>query len=192
MLEIQQAIIDDTIPRIKFACCLSACKGACCTLAGGTGAPLLDDELAQLERAFPIIKSSLPKEHLDSIAQFGLYEGMPGFHTTTCFNNRACVFVMYENRIARCAFEKAFGEGKTTWKKPISCHLFPIRVSRSGQERLRYERIAECGLAIVRGERDNIFLSDFLKEPLIRAFGLAWYEEFRLMCDRERKDRGSI
>jgi hypothetical protein len=189
MLEIQQTIIDDTISRIKFACNLTACKGGCCTLAGGTGAPLLDDELEQIERAFPIIKSSLPNEHLETIAQFGLYEGKSGSYTTMCFNNHACVFVLYENGIARCAFEKAFGESKLKWKKPISCHLFPIRVNRGTLEQLRYERIAECDFAIDRGENENILLSSFLKEPLIRAYGLAWYEEFQHKCDGEQKDR---
>jgi hypothetical protein len=192
MLEIRQTIIDDTIPRIKFACNLSACKGACCTLAGGTGAPLLDDELEQIEHAFPIIKSSLPKEHLESIAQYGLYEGIPGSYTTMCFNNRACVFVLYEDGIARCAFEKAFGDGKLKWKKPISCHLFPIRVSRGVPEQLRYERIIECDFAIDRGENENILLSDFLKEPLIRAYGLTWYEDFQLTSNWERKDHENV
>ncbi len=188
MIEIRQTFIDDNIPFIKFACNLSACKGACCTLAGGTGAPLLDDELEQIEHAFPIVKSSLPKEHLESIKQFGLYEGKSGFYTTMCFNNRACVFVLYEEGIARCAFEKAFEEGKLKWRKPISCHLFPIRVRSGVQDLLHYLRIAECDPAIDCGENKNIFLSNFLKEPLIRAYGLAWYEDFRLICDRERKD----
>lgn len=188
----RQTTIDETIPRIKFACNLSACKGSCCTLAGGAGAPLLDDELEQIERAFPIIKSSLPKEHLESIAQFGLYEGKPGSYTTMCFNNRACVFVLYEDGIARCAFEKAFGEGTLKWKKPISCHLFPIRVRRGVPEQLRYERIIECDCAIDRGENENIFLSNFLKEPLIRAYGLTWYEDFQRTCDGERKDHENV
>jgi hypothetical protein len=192
MLEIQQAIIDETIPRVKFACNISACKGSCCTLAGGTGAPLLDDELEQIERAFPIIKSSLPREHLESIAHFGLYEGKPGSYTTMCFNTRACVFVLYEDGIARCAFEKAFREGNLKWKKPVSCHLFPIRVSRDVPKRLRYERIAECSPAIDRGENENIFLSNFLKEPLIRIFGLVWYENFQNMCEWEQKDNKSV
>ncbi len=186
MLEIRQTIVDESIPQIKFACNLSACKGACCTLEGAKGAPLLDDELEQIESAFPIIKSLLPKEHIEYIAQFGLYEGGPGFYTTICFNNRACVFVLYEDGMARCAFEKAFGEGKIKWKKPISCHLFPIRVNRGVLEHLRYERIKECNFALDRGENEIILLSDFLKEPLIRAFGLKWYEEFLLKYNFER------
>jgi hypothetical protein len=192
MLEIRHKIIDDIIPRIKFACNTSACKGACCTLAGGTGAPLLDNELEQIEKAFPIIKSSLPKEHLESIEQFGLFDGSSGSYTTTCFNNRACVFVLYENGIARCSFEKAFREEKLKWQKPISCHLFPIRVSRFEPEHVRYEQILECDTAIKRGEVENIYLSDFLKEPLVREFGLPWYDNFQLACDRERKDHESI
>jgi hypothetical protein len=100
--------------------------------------------------------------------------------------------VLYEDGIARCAFEKAFGEGKLKWKKPISCHLFPIRVSRGVPEQLRYERIVECDFAIDRGENENIFLSNFLKEPLIRAYGLTWYEDFRLTCDWERKDHENV
>ncbi|MCX6120331.1 MAG: DUF3109 family protein [Ignavibacteriales bacterium] len=191
MLELQQVIIDDTIPRTKFACNLSACKGACCTLAGGTGAPLLDDELEQIDYAFPIIQSSLPREHLECITQLGLYEGKPGAYTTMCFDNRACVFVLYEEGIAHCAFEKAYGEGKLKWKKPISCHLFPIRASREEPKRLRYERIAECNCAIDRGEKESILLSSFLQEPLIRAFGLAWYEEFQLTCNWDRNDNES-
>jgi hypothetical protein len=192
MPELRQVIIDDAIPHIKFACNLSACKGGCCTLAGGTGAPLVDDELEQIHAAFPVIQSSLPGEHLEYIAQFGLYEGKPGSYTTMCFNNRACVFVLYENGIARCAFEKAYGEGKLKWKKPMSCHLFPIRASREKPERLRYERIAECNGARDRGEKERIFLSTFLKEPLIRAFGPAWYEEFQLTCEWDRNNHESV
>jgi hypothetical protein len=188
MVKIQQILIDDTIPRIKFACNTPVCKGACCTLAGGTGAPLLDNELEQLERAFPIVKSTLPREHLDTIEQFGLYEGEPGLFTTMCFHNRACVFVFYEDGIARCAFEKAFREGKLKWKKPLSCHLFPLRVRHGDSELLHYERIAECNAALERGINENIFLSTFLQEPLARAYGSAWYEDFRLTCSGERND----
>ena len=188
----RDTIIDETIPQIKFACNIAACKGACCTLVGGTGAPLLDEELEQIEQAFPIVKSSLPKEHLEFIAQYGLYEGRSGSYTTMCFNNRACVFVLYENGIARCSFERAFRDEKLKWMKPLSCHLFPIRVSHSAPERLRYERILECDAALNYGRDENIYLSTFLKESLIRAFGLAWYEEFQLVCIQKRNIQESV
>jgi hypothetical protein len=192
MLEIRKTIVDTAIPRVKFACNLSVCKGACCTLAGGTGAPLLDDELEHIERSFPIVKTSLPKEHLETIAQFGLYEGKSGFYTTMCFDNRACVFVIYENGIARCAFEKAFGEGTLKWKKPVSCHLFPIRVHHGEPEQLRYEKIIECDPARDRGKNENIFLSTFLQEPLIRVYGVPWYEDFQHTCEWERNNNESV
>ena len=187
MFDIRHISIDDAIPRIKFACNTAVCKGACCTLAGGTGAPLLDDELEQIRRAFPLIKSSLPAEHLDAIEHHGLYEGKPGSYTTMCYNNRACVFVLYENGIARCAFEKAFREGTLNWQKPLSCHLFPIRVRHGASDLLHYERIAECDAALQHGEDNNILLSTFLREPLERAFGSAWYEEFRVACSVKRE-----
>jgi hypothetical protein len=188
MIEIQKTMVEDSIPDIRFACNTSACKGACCTIAGGQGAPLLEEELEQIEHSFPIIKSYLPQAHLDTIVQFGLFEGEAKAYTTMCFNNRACVFVLYEEGIARCAFEKAFFEGKLKWRKPLSCHLFPIRIDRGITHRLRYERISECDPALDCGERENIYLSNFLKEPLVRAFGSTWYEDFQFTCDWKRKD----
>lgn len=188
MFEIQQTIVDDPIPSIKFACDISACKGACCTLAGGLGAPLLNEEIVELERSFPIVKSTLPAEHLETIAQYGFYEGKPDSYTTKCCNNQACVFVTYEDGIARCAIEKAFMDGKIEWRKPLSCHLFPIRVDHEITERLRYERIAECNSALCRGEHEQIYLSNFLKDPLLRAFGFSWYRDFQLVCEKKRED----
>jgi hypothetical protein len=187
MIEIQKNKVDDNIPKIRFACDTSVCKGACCTLAGGMGAPLLDEELELIDHSFPIIKSYLSQEHLDTIAQFGLYVGDSGSYTTMCFNNQACVFVLYESGIALCAFEKAFIDGKLKWRKPFSCHLFPIRVDHGVIHRLRYERISECDPALDRGEQENIYLSNFLKEPLVRMFGSSWYEDFQLTCEWERK-----
>jgi|WetSurMetagenome_2_1015567.scaffolds.fasta_scaffold558089_2 hypothetical protein len=188
MIEIQNTIVEDNISDIRFACSTSACKGACCTLQGGEGAPLLDAELEWIENSFPIIKSYLPQEHLDTIVQLGLYEGVPGAYTTMCFNSRACVFVFYEEGIARCAFEKAFFEGKIKWRKPISCHLFPIRIERGMKHLLRYERISECDPALDCGQQDNIYLINFLKEPLVRAFGSSWYEDFLFECELKRKE----
>ena len=190
MVEIQQTMIDETIPHIKFGCNTSVCKGACCTLAGGTGAPLLDEELEYIEQAFPVVKHLLPQDHLNTIEQLGLYEGEPGSYATMCFHNRACVFVFYENGIARCAFEKMFLEGTLTWRKPLSCHLFPIRMRHRSSRLLQYERIAECDPALERGEHENIFLSTFLQEPLIRALGSAWYQEFLRACERARLSEG--
>jgi hypothetical protein len=186
MFEIRQAVVDDRIAHIKFACDIKACKGACCTLPGGKGAPLLDSETRNIEEAYPIVKSMLPKEHLEAIARSGLHEGEPGSYTTTCYDNRACVFVFYEAGIARCAFERAFGEGKSQWRKPLSCHLFPIRIDDDTPKRLRYEWRGECEPALKRGSEERIFLADFLRDALIRTYGKEWYEEFVKACENKR------
>jgi hypothetical protein len=188
MIENQKVVVKDPIPQIKFACNTSVCQGACCTLPGGQGAPLLDEELVLIEQAFPIVKSYLPQQHIETIKQFGLFEGEPKAYTTMCIDNQACVFVFYDRGIARCAFEKAFLDGQLSWRKPLSCHLFPIRIDRGGITlQIRYERIAECASALTKGEQENIYLSTFLKEPLIRTFGSSWYEEFQSKCSREQK-----
>ncbi|MBN1396885.1 MAG: DUF3109 family protein [Bacteroidetes bacterium] len=188
MIDVQNIYIEENIPDVKFSCNTAICKGACCTIAGGKGAPLLDEELIMIEQLFPIIKPYLSPEHIDAIIQSGLYEGVPGSYTTMCFNNRACVFVFYKDGIARCAFEKAFFEGKTVWQKPLSCHLFPIRIDSGMITRLRYEQISECDGALRSGLKNNIYLTSFLKEPLKRAFGSNWYEDLLSMCESRRKE----
>lgn len=189
MITFNNIIIDETIPHIQFACDLQACKGACCTLKGGKGAPLLDSELQEIEKAYPIVRSYLPPEHIETIEENGLYEGWEGNYTTMCRNDRDCVFVFYEGTIAKCAFERAFFDGKISWRKPISCHLFPIRVDRGITLRLRYERIAECDEALKYGNKENIFLVHFLKEPLIRLLGEEWYKKFETFCTTVRQSQ---
>jgi len=188
MYNVKNILIEDPVAKVRFACDVFKCKGACCTLAGGKGAPLLDEELAYIDEAFPIVRTILPREHLETIERYGLYEGFSGSYTTMCYNNHACVFVFYENNIARCAFEKLFLEGKLNWKKPLSCHLFPIRVNHGFAPRLRYERIDECEPALERGENEDIYLTDFLSEPLTRLFGGSWYEQFLRSSQQRRPD----
>lgn len=182
MFVIGEALIDEQIARERFACDVVKCKGACCTLSGGRGAPLDDDELVELERAFPVVKKHLSEHHLQTIARHGLYEGIPGNFTTTCVDDKACVFVYYEDGIARCSLEKCHLEGEIGWCKPISCHLFPIRISSGSVKTLRYEKIAECAPAVEHGRNEEIPMYDFLRNALIRKYGETWYEEFRKEC----------
>ncbi|MBI4427778.1 MAG: DUF3109 family protein [Ignavibacteriales bacterium] len=186
MYVIQETTVDKPISGIKFACDLNACKGACCTLPGGRGAPLLDSEIAEIQKAFPLVHKYLSAEHLNRIKENGLYEGTDGDYSTPCYKNRACVFVTYEGGIAKCSFEKAFLEGEISWRKPISCHLFPIRVDHRGQEHIRFEFISECASALDKGDLEDIYLSDFLKESLVRAYGEQWYNRFLGLCESVR------
>ncbi len=176
MFTIGEISVDDSVAATKFACDLNACKGACCTFPGGRGAPLNDDEIQQIERAFPIVKEYLSKEHLAVIDRGGLVDGEEGNYATHCVEGKACVFVYYEKNIATCSFERAFHEKKISWQKPISCHLFPIRIRRDGKE-IHYEYFSECGPALTKGKEENISLHHFVSAPLERAFGKEWTEQ---------------
>jgi hypothetical protein len=184
MFIIGEAVIEDDVAHARFACDLSKCKGACCTLPGGRGAPLEDDEVAALLQAFPFAASYIPADHLRTIAEHGAVEGVPGSYATVCVNDRACVFVFHEEGIAKCSLERAFQDGKTTWRKPISCHLFPLRIARGPAGHVRYERIAECRTGVEQGARDGVPLHRFAEPALIRKYGEAWVERFRQECDR--------
>jgi len=184
MFVIGEVAIDEAIAYERFACDVVKCQGACCILPGGRGAPLGDDELIELERAFPIIEKYLPERHRKAIEHSGLFESRQGRYTTACVDNEDCVFVYYENRIARCSLEKAYHNGEIFWRKPLSCHLFPIRVLFNQTDILHYEKITECLPAVEQGCRKNILLHEYLKEPLIRKFGESWYSDFQTECRR--------
>jgi len=189
MIIANETIVEDSIAHKRFACDLLQCKGACCTLPGGRGAPLQDDEIDEIQRAFPFAMKYLSATHLDAIAMHGMVEGVPGSHATVCLDEKDCVFVYYEENIAKCSLEKAYLAGETTWRKPISCHLFPLRISRDVPERVRYEQIRECLPAVSNGTAKNIPLYVFLKDALIRKFGKPWYEDFQTKCELENNAR---
>jgi hypothetical protein len=173
--------VDEDVLTARFACDLGRCKGACCTLPGGRGAPLDDAEVGELRRAFGAARKYLSARSLQSIEAQGFVEGFPGHYHTTCIDDKDCVFVVMEEGIARCALEKAHLAGETAWRKPISCHLYPLRISPDGAQ-VRYERIAECIPGAERGAAEDIALVDFLREPLERRFGRSWYAAFRAAC----------
>lgn len=166
----------------RFACDTAKCRGACCTMPGGRGAPIGEAELEEMDRAVEAVRKYLPREHLEAIDNHGMYEGMPGARTTMCLDEKACVFSYEDGGTARCGFERAYLEGETSWRKPLSCHLFPVRVKRSESDILRYEQISECQPGREEGKRKEIYLYEFLKEPLVRTYGEAWYQEFSDSC----------
>jgi hypothetical protein len=182
MILVANTIIDENTATATFCCDLQACKGVCCCLEGGRGAPLDDDEVSRVAEAFPYAKEYLNERSLEVIAREGLVEGWPGSYATPCIEHRECVFVYYQDGIAKCAFERAWLEGKTSWRKPISCHLFPIRVRHVGQTILRYEQMPECTPGQAHGEAKGILLVDFLKDALTRAFGTYWFAQLKEKC----------
>jgi hypothetical protein len=177
MLPILDIVADEALATTRFACDLGACKGACCTMPGGRGAPVDDAEVALVNESIEAALPYLPERNRQIIRNLGALEGRPGDWATRCIDNRDCVFVYYENEVAKCASERAHFNGDADFRKPISCHLFPIRVSEVlGGAYLRYERIPECDPALKNGQKQGVPLYRFLKDALTRAFGRETYE----------------
>ena len=179
MLIIGQALVSEDILEKKFICHLEKCKGACC-ISGDRGAPLADNETEIIQNNLEAIKPFMDKDGLELLSEKSFYETDPadGELVTTCRPDGACVFVVYENGITQCAIEKANEAGKLDFKKPMSCHLYPIRAAKYGEYTvLNYNEWDICNPACSRGESLNMPLYTFLKEPLIRKMGEEWYNE---------------
>lgn len=184
MFAVDHVLISDEVLDAPFACHLGRCLGGCC-VHGDRGAPLLPEERAEVEAVLPIVAHKLRPEARTVIAQDGVWvEEEPGEYGTACVDGRECVFVVYDGPVAKCSIQQAYWDGKTTFEKPISCHLFPIRVERYGEgedaiEVLNYERIKLCRPAIKHGRRTDTQLADFLERPLSRLYGDDWYDRFK-------------
>lgn len=181
-------LVSDDLVDAPFCCNLSACRGACC-VQGDAGAPLEHDECAMLEEILPAVRPYLRPEALGVIEEEGVWEEVgKGEYATTCVQGAECVFVTYDGPVAKCAIQKAHDEGRIDFPKPISCHLFPVRVERLGElDALNYEQVPVCSSARGAGRRKGVTLSEFLRAPLIRKYGESWYEAFRKTCADRRK-----
>ena len=191
MLQIGKALVSLDVIEQKFFCDLEKCKGACC-IQGDAGAPLEQEELRLLKKYFPKIKKYLPREHLEIIEQKGLYEkDQDGDWVTVCHPSGACVFVFYDQHgVAKCAFQHAYEKGEIDWPKPISCHLYPIRLAKYPEfTAVNYSRRDVCQPGRIKGEITGIHVYQFLKEPLIRAFGQQWYDELELTAEQWLKQK---
>ncbi|HOZ85620.1 MAG TPA: DUF3109 family protein [Niabella sp.] len=183
MIIIENKIISDDIAEAQFVCDLSKCKGGCCE-EGDAGAPLTEAELKEVENHFEIIKSYMTEDAIKEVEQSGFYSFSEEFGWVTptlASDNEICVYAFREkNGLIKCAFEQAYNEGKIFWKKPISCHLYPIIAYKGvhgDYERLNYEpREKLCSPGCALGEKLKVPVHAFLKEPLIRKYGEAFYE----------------
>lgn len=179
MTFIDGVLVENDIFSTNFMCDLEKCKGACCTFPGEYGAPLLDEEVEIIERLVPIVEKYLPQKAKETIKKYGVVEGKFGDYTTVCINKKDCVFVYYDGDIALCALEKAYLQGESNFRKPISCHLFPIRVRRTGYDYLYYQRIDECNPGVKKGNDIQMRLFDCLAEAIIRKYGLNWFNKVK-------------
>jgi hypothetical protein len=179
MIEVKNTLVHEDIVRENFVCNLNKCKGICC-IEGDSGAPLERSELAILEEIYPIIKPYMTEKGIAVIEEFGTHvKDFEGDYTTPCVDtNKECAYVIMENGISKCSIEKAYEEGKIGWKKPISCHLYPIRITNYPEfEVLHYDRWNICSPACSFGNELKVPVYQFLKEPLIRKYGAEWYQE---------------
>lgn len=189
MYQIGDVLISDEVLTERFICDLQDCKGACC-IEGDAGAPLELDEVLELEEVLPVIWDGLDLQARKVINKQGVaYTDPEGQLVTSIVNGKDCVFTCYDEQgCCFCAIEKAFREGKTKFRKPISCYLYPIRVKQVGDmEALNYNRWNICKAAVLLGQKENVRVYEFLKEPLIRKFGEAWYQELTEAVEELKK-----
>ncbi len=179
MIAIDDILISDEIIEEQFVCDLTKCKGACC-VDGDAGAPLENSELKELENVFDVVKPYLTEEGKSKIEQQGkyIYDQEFGWVTPTISNGMCAYGTINKNGIVKCGIEQAYNDGKTGWKKPISCHLFPIRIKKTKKaELVNYEpREDLCNPACVLGKTLKIPVFQFLKEPLIRKYGTGFFD----------------
>ena len=178
MIQVEDKIISMDVFEKQFVCDLNACKGACC-VEGDSGAPVLKEEERILDQIYEKVKPYMRKEGIIQIENKGVavYDS-DGELTTPLVNNRECAFVTFENGISKCAIEKAYLDDKIEFKKPISCHLFPIRIKEYRDfAAINYEEIKICKPACKCGSKLEVPVYVFLKEPLIRKYGIVWYKK---------------
>lgn len=194
MIQIDDAIVALDVIEENFLCDLSACMGECC-VEGESGAPLENEEVEIIEKILPHIWDDLsPKAQQVIDAQGVAYKDRDGDMVTSIVNGKDCVFTYYDEKgICKCAIEKAYKEGKTDFHKPISCHLYPIRLEKFREfTAVNYHRWRICKAAVLLGNKEDLRIYQFLKEPLIRKFGEAWYNELCIAADeyKEMKKNG--
>ena len=179
MYQIGDVLISDEVLTERFVCDLENCMGACC-IEGDAGAPVDLDEIMQIEEVLPIIWDQLSIPARKVINKQGVaYTDPEGQLVTSIVNNKDCVFTCYDEKgCCFCVLEKAYREGKTRFYKPLSCHLYPIRHKKVGDlDALNYHQWEVCKAAVLLGQKKDVRVYEFLKEPLIRKFGEAWYQE---------------
>ena len=191
MIEIEGKIVSADLLREKFACDLSQCKGACC-IEGDAGAPLEIEEVDILEEEYENYKPYMTPEGIKAVEEQGfMVVDVDGDYTTPLVDNAACAYAFEEDGITFCAIERAYREGKCSFIKPISCHLYPIRVARfrNGSAGLNYHRWAVCGSARECGKKLGLPVYKGLKEPIIRAFGEDFYRQLELAEDMVKETK---
>ena len=194
MIQIDDKLISEDIFSEEFVCNLSKCKGACC-VEGDVGAPLDENETLILERIFDQVKPYLRKEGVEAIERQGTWVRDPNDndYVTPMVEGKECAYVIFDEKgITKCGIEKAYEDGAVDWQKPISCHLYPIRVDEYRTfTALNYHKWEICSDACALGKELKVPIYKFVKTPLIRKYGEEWYQTLCEAADEWKLEYGS-
>jgi len=189
MFRVQNVILSEDIATSRFACDVSRCKGACCVI-GDAGAPVDKGEIPVLRKVFSQLKDRLTPEAVKAAKEHGVVQkDSKGVYEITCVDNSECIFVEKDkNGVATCAIQNAYYRGEINWEKPLSCHLYPIRLKKiSGMDFANFEYIPDmCAAGCNNGRKEGIYLSDFLEKALKRRYGSDWFGDFITACEEVR------
>lgn len=187
-------MVSDQVVQEQFVCDLNKCKGGCCE-DGDAGAPLKKEELEEVNKAFDAILPYLTNEGIKSIERNGRYQYDREFGwVTPTIEGKMCAYGSRDDHgIIKCGFEQAYNDGKIKWKKPLSCHLFPIKTKKTKTyELVNYEpRPSLCRPACQLGRKLKVPVYKFLKEPLIRMYGEEFYEALEQVAQKLSKEKSA-
>ena len=185
MIEIDGKVVSLDVLDQYFACDLSKCKGACC-VQGDAGAPVAETEKEILAQIWPKVKPFLPEDGVKAIEEKGFWQPDPedGEAVTPLVEGKHCAYTVFEKGVAWCGIEKAWKTGEIAFQKPLSCHLYPIRIQQYPQfEAVNYERWTICSPACACGAKNKVAVYAFCRSALVRAYGEAWYEKLKLAAE---------
>ena len=184
-------VISDDLKESNFVCDLARCKGACC-VEGDLGAPINLDEREILEKIYPQVKPYLSEKGIQAIEEQGTYVfDEDKEYSTPTIGGKECAYAIYDQKgILKCGIEQAYFEKKISFQKPISCHLYPVRISKyEAFEALNYDRWHICSPACQLGDTLKVPVYKFVKEALIRKYGQEWYDQLIVLIEKpEEKD----
>jgi len=177
MIDIDNKIVSLDVFDTCFACDLSACKGACC-IEGDSGAPLSEEEVIELQKAYPVVKQFLSEKSIRAIEEQGITViDQENEQVTPLVGGKECAYVYFEDGIALCAIEKAWKLKLISFQKPVSCHLYPIRIkSYANFDAVNYDRWNICRPAVLKGHEKKIKLINFVETALVRKYGRNWVD----------------
>lgn len=179
MIAIDNTLNSDDLHKVCFVCNLEKCKGACC-VEGDAGAPLEEHEISELEDNLDYIKPFMLPRGIEAVDELGVFDyDAHGHYVTPLVNGAECAFVVFTTEgIASCAIEQAWQAGKSKFRKPVSCHLYPVRISRYNDfEAVNYHQWHICKPALELGKQLEVPMYRFLKDSLIRKYGSKWYDK---------------